>query len=142
MLFDLHPLRKGPTLWTGVCLAYLAIFTAYWLWNLVEALRELQGAAAMRSFTTNKLGLSERQLRSVTWPEVAHRIVEVRCCGTLALPAVPREAAAAQAPLGLPSGCDEELEHAGREAEGRGQPAWRCRGCRAVGCQQQVRIRQ
>ena len=32
---------------------------------------------ALRAFTTNKLGLSKRQLRTVTWPEVAHRIVEV-----------------------------------------------------------------
>ena len=117
MLFDLHPLRKGLTLWNSVCLAYLAIFTAYWLWNLVEALRELQGAAAMRSFTTNKLGLSERQLRSVTWPEVARRIVEVGACHLLVLCAVIREAAAALASLGLLSGHAGWLEHAGREAD-------------------------
>ena len=77
VLFDMHPLRKGPTPWNAVCLAYLSIFTAFWLWNLVEALQELQGAAAMHSFTTNKLGLSERQLRIITWPEVAHRVVQV-----------------------------------------------------------------
>ena len=63
-----------------VCCAYLAIFAAFWAWNLAEAARDLHGAAALRSFTTNKLGLSERQLRTVTWPEVAHRIVEV--CST------------------------------------------------------------
>ena len=77
VLFDLQPLRAGATPWNVVCCAYLAILTAFWAWNLVEAGKDLAGAAAMRAFTTNKLGLSERQLRTVTWPEVAHRIVQV-----------------------------------------------------------------
>lgn len=38
---------------------------------------DLREAANIRHFTRNRLGLSEHQLRCVTWPEVARRIVEV-----------------------------------------------------------------
>ena len=57
---------------------YLAIFISYWLYNLVHMMLDLKGAANIRHFTTHKLGLSERQLQSVTWPDIAHRIVLVR----------------------------------------------------------------
>lgn len=56
---------------------YLAIFISYWLYNLVHMMLDLRGAANIRHFTTHKLGLSERQLQSVTWPDIAHRIVLV-----------------------------------------------------------------
>lgn len=56
---------------------YLAIFSSYWLYNLVHMMLDLKAAARIRHFTTHKLGLSERQLQSVTWPEIAHRIVLV-----------------------------------------------------------------
>ncbi len=32
----------------------------------------------VQHFVNHKLGLSERQLQTVTWPEVARRIVQVR----------------------------------------------------------------
>lgn len=41
----------------------------------------------MRHFCNVRLGLSERAMQTVTWPEVAHRIVEVwrsHCCVLLA----------------------------------------------------------
>ncbi|KAK9802892.1 hypothetical protein WJX73_002447 [Symbiochloris irregularis] len=76
--FDLHPLQSGFTFWNIMAVMYLSIFTAYWLYNLVHMLLELRAAAAIRSFTTDKLGLSERQLRAVTWPEVVRRIVQAQ----------------------------------------------------------------
>ena len=77
-MINRHPLAGGVTLWAGLCLAYLAIFGAYWLYNLAHLAVDLREAANIAHFTRNRLGLSEHQLRCVTWPEVARRIVEVR----------------------------------------------------------------
>ena len=38
---------------------------------------EVRGLAEVRHFCNHKLGLSERQLATATWPEVAHRLVQV-----------------------------------------------------------------
>ncbi|KAK9829634.1 hypothetical protein WJX72_006986 [[Myrmecia] bisecta] len=75
---DSQPLAAGVTLWSGLCVIYLAIFSAYWLYNLVHAAMDVRAAVDIHHFTTHKLGLSERQLRTVTWPEVARRIVEAQ----------------------------------------------------------------
>ena len=76
---ELAPMEEGVYLLErGSVGIYLAIFACYWLYNLVHMVMDLKGAARIRQFTTHKLGLSERQLQSVTWPEVAHRIVLVR----------------------------------------------------------------
>lgn len=77
-MLNLHPWSGGFTFWNMSVGIYLAIFISYWLYNLVHMIVDLKGAANIRHFTTHKLGLSERQLQSVTWPDIAHRIVLVR----------------------------------------------------------------
>lgn len=77
VVVNLHPWRNGYTFWNVSVGIYLAIFISYWFYNLVHLLLDLKGAARIRQFTTHKLGLSERQIQSVTWPEVANRIVQV-----------------------------------------------------------------
>lgn len=74
---DYHPFAKGATLWNCVCVMYLSIFSLYWLYSLGHAVRDIHAASDIRHFTTHKLGLSESQLKTVTWPEVAKRIVNV-----------------------------------------------------------------
>lgn len=75
---DYHPFAKGATAWNVICVLYLAIFSVYWLYGLVHALRDIHAATDIRRFTTQKLGLSESQLKTVSWPEMAKRIVNVR----------------------------------------------------------------
>ena len=66
---------------------YLGIFSMYWLYSLGHAVRDIHAAADIRHFTTHKLGLSESQLKTVTWPEVAKRIVNVsHSCIILGMP--------------------------------------------------------
>ena len=77
MAFERHPLKDGFTLWNTLRVMYLAIFAAYWLYNLVHCFLDLREAAVIKHFTQHRLGLSPRQLRTVTWPEVARRIVDV-----------------------------------------------------------------
>ena len=74
---DYHPFATGATLWNCVCVMYLSIFSVYWLYSLCHAMRDIHAASDIRHFTTHKLGLSESQLKTVTWPEVAKRIVNV-----------------------------------------------------------------
>ena len=74
---DYHPFAAGATVWNSVCVMYLSIFSIYWLYSLGHAVRDIHAAADIRHFTTHKLGLSESQLKTVTWPEVAKRIVNV-----------------------------------------------------------------
>lgn len=75
VVLNLHPWKNGFTFWNVSVAIYLAIFMTYWLYNCVHMMLDFWGAARIRHFTTHKLGLSERQLQSVTWPEIAHRIV-------------------------------------------------------------------
>ncbi|KAL0047089.1 hypothetical protein WJX82_006349 [Trebouxia sp. C0006] len=75
---DRHPFAKGATVWNCMCVMYLTIFSIYWLYSLGHAVRDIHAASDIRHFTTHKLGLSESQLKTVTWPEVAKRIVNVQ----------------------------------------------------------------
>ena len=75
--FERHPLKDGITLWNTLRVMYLAIFAAYWIYNLVHMIVDVREAAVIKHFTQHRLGLSPRQLRTVTWPEVARRIVDV-----------------------------------------------------------------
>ena len=77
MAFERHPLKDGITIWNTLRVMYLAIFAAYWLYNLVHMIVDVREAAVVKHFTQHRLGLSPRQLRTVTWPEVARRIVDV-----------------------------------------------------------------
>lgn len=75
--FEHHPLQDGFTLWNTLRVLYVAIFAVYWLYNLAHLFVDLREAAVISHFTRHRLGLSTRQLKTVTWPEVARRIVDV-----------------------------------------------------------------
>ena len=62
VLFELHPLKAGATPWNVVCCAYMAIFAAFWAWNLAEAVtafvRKLPKKAMTRFHATCRCYLS------------------------------------------------------------------------------------
>ncbi|GAB4821600.1 hypothetical protein N2152v2_008646 [Parachlorella kessleri] len=76
--FRRHPLEGGLTPGRLLACLYLGAFTAYWLVALGHLVAEVRGLAEVRHFCQHKLGLSERQLATCTWPEVAHRLVQVQ----------------------------------------------------------------
>lgn len=80
-----EPLAEGFTIWVTLCSIYLAIFVLYWLYCLVYYVSEVRAAVDIGHFTTHKLGLSERQLQTITWPEVVRRIVGVQSTTRLCL---------------------------------------------------------
>lgn len=75
--FNPHPFSR-ITLWVALCCIYLTFISCHWLHTALHAFLDVRNAAEMRHFVQHRLGLSERQLKTVTWPEMAKRIVEVR----------------------------------------------------------------
>lgn len=73
-----HPLQHGAPLWSAARIAYLMLLAAYWAWSLVHLIVDLKSLAEVRHFCNARLGLSERAMQTVTWPEVARRIVDVQ----------------------------------------------------------------
>ena len=84
-------MKDGFTVWNTLRVMYVAIFAVYWVYNLAHLFVDLREAAVISHFTRHRLGLSARQLKTVTWPEVARRIVDVRSCPTFFLPASSAE---------------------------------------------------
>lgn len=70
-----HPLQAQGIVWGALSLTYLAIFTLYWLWTVVHFVADLRDLLELKHFVNNKLGISERQVKMMTWSELVHRIV-------------------------------------------------------------------
>lgn len=72
-----HPLQHGAPLWSAARVLYLALLAVYWVWNLVHLAVDVRALAEVRHFCNQRLGLSERAVQTVSWPDVTRRIVEV-----------------------------------------------------------------
>mmetsp|Transcript_4303 Transcript_4303/g.12400 ORF Transcript_4303/g.12400 Transcript_4303/m.12400 type:complete len:983 (-) Transcript_4303:227-3175(-) len=73
-----HPLQHGAPLWSAARVLYLALLAVYWVWNLVHLAVDVRALAEVRHFCNQRLGLSERAVQTVSWPDVTRRIVEVQ----------------------------------------------------------------
>lgn len=73
-----HPLAGRWSAWTLLAVAYLALFCAYWVAALAHLVVDVRDLAEIKHFCNHKLGISERQMGTITWPEVAHRLVQVQ----------------------------------------------------------------
>ncbi|KAF6253428.1 autophagy protein Apg9-domain-containing protein [Scenedesmus sp. NREL 46B-D3] len=57
---------------------YLALCGLYWLWSAAQLVAELRDVLDVKHFINNKLGISDRQIRMMTWSELLHRLVLVQ----------------------------------------------------------------
>ncbi|GAX83721.1 hypothetical protein CEUSTIGMA_g11146.t1 [Chlamydomonas eustigma] len=73
-----QPLRDRGILLDLLILTYLGIFSLYWLWTLIHFLSELKEMRETRHFYNTTLGLSDRQVSTMTWAEVVNRLVLVQ----------------------------------------------------------------
>ncbi|KAG1681142.1 hypothetical protein FOA52_015585 [Chlamydomonas sp. UWO 241] len=73
-----QPLRGRGIFADLIILMYLAIFGLYWAWTAIHFVTELREMLETRHFFNNTLGVSERQVGTMTWAEVVHRIVLVQ----------------------------------------------------------------
>lgn len=72
-----HPLQNSSPLWSAARLLYLALVAAYWAWSTLHLLVDVRAMTNVRHFCNQRLGLSDRAMQTVSWPDVTRRIVEV-----------------------------------------------------------------
>ncbi|CAD7695522.1 unnamed protein product [Ostreobium quekettii] len=73
-----NPMVGASPLMVGLKLLYLAIFSLYWLWTLALFLFELPGLLDVKRLCNYRMGISERQIKWLSWPELVHRLVRVQ----------------------------------------------------------------
>eukprot|EP00899_Mesostigma_viride_P007400 jgi/Mesvir1/16661/Mv12272-RA.3 len=79
---DWHPLQH-LTRTGALVVVYLLVFSLYWAWNCVRFVLDLRPLWEISHFYNHRLGISERELASVSWPDIVERMVRVQ--GTLRL---------------------------------------------------------
>ena len=72
------PLRHRSALTNLVVVVYLILFSLYWTWSLVRLAMDLRPLLEMRAFCNHKLQLSDRDIQTITWPEVVARVVHLQ----------------------------------------------------------------
>ena len=79
------PLRHRSALTNFVVVVYLLLFSVYWTWSLVRLVVDLRPLLEMRSFCVRKLQLSDRDIQTITWPEVVARVVHLQATTRLCI---------------------------------------------------------
>ena len=79
------PLRHRSALANFVVVVYLLLFSVYWTWSLVRLVVDLRPLLEMRSFCVRKLQLSDRDIQTITWPEVVARVVHLQATTRLCI---------------------------------------------------------
>jgi len=70
-----HPLQHGSALGNAICVLYLIIFSVYWLWTCLRFVLDFRETWEIRDFCNVRLGVSDRELQTITWPELVDRVV-------------------------------------------------------------------
>lgn len=73
-----HPLHDNSAWWSVFAITFLSIFTLYWALNVYDVLVRLPDLLDIAAFCQTKLGVSERQIRTITWPEFVARVVRLQ----------------------------------------------------------------
>lgn len=63
-----RPLQERSRVGGALVVAYLALFSAALVWTAARFAVELGPLADMRRFVNGKLRVSERDMRTITWP--------------------------------------------------------------------------
>ena len=80
-----EPYRYGGWVRNGVVTLYLILFSLYWIWSAMTLAHDAAPLAAMRAFCNQKLALSDRDLYTITWPEVLQRVVHLQATTRLSI---------------------------------------------------------
>lgn len=72
------PLRHRGALTNLVVVMYLILFSTYWTWSLARLVMDLRPLLEMRAFCNHKLQLSDRDIQTISWPEVVARVVHLQ----------------------------------------------------------------
>ena len=79
------PYQYGGFVRNAVVTMYLLLFSVYWVWSATRLAHEVQPLAETRKFCHQKLALSDRDLYTITWPEVLQRVVHLQATTKLSI---------------------------------------------------------
>jgi autophagy-related protein 9 len=80
-----EPYHYGGFVRNTVVTVYLLLFSTYWLWSAIRLAYDAAPLADMRRFCNQKLALSDRDLYTITWPEVLQRVVHLQATTRLCI---------------------------------------------------------
>jgi len=80
-----EPYQYGGFVRNAVVTMYLLLFSAYWVWSATRLAHDAAPLATMRKFCNQKLALSDRDLYTITWPEVLQRVVHLQATTRLSI---------------------------------------------------------
>lgn len=80
-----EPYRYGGFIRNATVTLYLLLFSAYWVWSAIRLAHDAAPLAATRRFCSQKLALSDRDLVTITWPEVLQRVVHLQATTRLCI---------------------------------------------------------
>ena len=67
VIFNSTPL-KHVLFWKVMVMLYLTIFSAYFVLTFLQIVNDMKELVDVKDFVNNKLGMSDRELQTVTWP--------------------------------------------------------------------------
>lgn len=77
VIFNSTPL-KHVLFWKVMVILYLTIFSAYFVITFLQIVNDMKELVDVKDFVNNKLGMSDRELQTITWPELVARLVRVQ----------------------------------------------------------------
>ena len=80
-----NPLRHRSFLYNLVVVCYLMLFSLFFLWSLARLAHDFKPLLEMRAFCNRKLQLSDRDIQTITWPEVVARVVHLQATTRLCI---------------------------------------------------------
>lgn len=80
-----RPYQYGGFVRNAVVTMYLLLFSAYWVWSATRLAHDVAPLAATRKFCHQKLALSDRDMYTITWPEVLQRVVHLQATTRLSI---------------------------------------------------------
>ena len=75
--FNSNPMKE-VTFWKVMVTLYLTIFSAYFVLSFVQIFNDMKELTDVKDFMNNKLGISDRELQTIKWPELVNRLVSVQ----------------------------------------------------------------
>lgn len=70
-----NPFEETPSSLTMVVTLYALLFTFFWIWRCINALKEISKGFQMERFYREKLNINQRELRDMEWHKVVERLI-------------------------------------------------------------------
>jgi len=80
-----RPFRSNSPFYNVLVCIYLTLASLYWGWNVVHFCLDYRELGAVRDFVNRRLGVSDRELQYMSWPELVQRLERVQASHQLCI---------------------------------------------------------